>query len=140
MKKLLVLLTIVCISLTSCDVLSDLLDDPDTSEFFTLAENTKIYSEDEMEYFVKDSDRTLTISAEAPSETVPVVGDIIICPISESTPPPQPASPRKQQAAFPASPKRIRCSRLCKNRRTRCTTRPFSCKFQFGGESPLTMA
>lgn len=86
MKKLLVLLTIVCISLTSCDVLSDLLDDPDTSEFFTLAENTKIYSEDEMEYFVKDSDRTLTISAEAPSETVPVVGDIIICPISESTP------------------------------------------------------
>lgn len=86
MKKLLVLLTIVCISLTSCDVLSDLLDDPDTSEFFTLAENTRIYSEDEMEYFVKDSDRTLTISAEAPSETVPVVGDIIICPISESTP------------------------------------------------------
>lgn len=86
MKKLLVLLTIVCISHTSCDVLSDLLDDPDTSEFFTLAENTRIYSEDEMEYFVKDSDRTLTISAEAPSETVPVVGDIIICPISESTP------------------------------------------------------
>lgn len=86
MKKLLVLLTIACISLTSCDVLSDLLDDPDTSEFFTLAENTRIYSEDEMEYFVKDSDRTLTISAEAPSETVPVVGDIIICPISESTP------------------------------------------------------
>ena len=56
---------------------SNLLDDPDTSEFFTLAENTRIYSEDEMEYFVKDSDRTLTISAEAPSETVPVVGDII---------------------------------------------------------------
>ena len=30
-----------------------------------------------MEYFFKFIDRTLTISAEAPSETVPVVGDII---------------------------------------------------------------
>ena len=39
-----------------------------------------------MDFLMKEGDRTLTISTEAPSETVPTVGDIIICPISESTP------------------------------------------------------
>ena len=51
-----------------------------------LAENAKIYNEEQTEYFLTAESGKIIIDPSAPEDDIPQVGEIIICPITEATP------------------------------------------------------
>ena len=96
MKRLSLLMTLLCVLFISCDKTGS-GDDPSQEgdgpgnipeEYgdFELADNAVFMTEDMTSMFSSVEDGKIVLSASAPAESVPEVGTVIICPITEKTP------------------------------------------------------
>jgi len=96
MKRLSLLMTLLCVLFISCDKTGS-GDDPSQEgdgpgnipeEYgdFELADNAIFMTEDMTSMFSSVEDGKIVLSSSAPAESVPEVGAVIICPITEKTP------------------------------------------------------
>ena len=89
MKKILFALLAVIATLTGCDLLEDKPITEDTLESifeYELNDNVRFYGDELSEHISLINDTTMLIVASMPSEHVPQIGDVILCPSTENTP------------------------------------------------------
>ena len=89
MNKILFVLLAAIATLTGCDFLEDnhVTEDKLESIFeYEFNENVRFYGEELSEHVSLTNDTTMLLVASMPSEHVPQVGDVILCPSTETVP------------------------------------------------------
>ena len=89
MKKLLFVFFVVILLFSGCDVLDDsnMTEDKLEDIFeYEFNEDVRFYGDELSAYVSLINDTTMLVEASMPSEHVPQVGDVILCPSTETTP------------------------------------------------------
>lgn len=89
MKKILFILFVVISLFSGCDILEDnnMTEDKLESIFeYELNDNVRFYGDELSEHISLINDTTMLVVASMPSEHVPQIGDVILCPSTENTP------------------------------------------------------